>query len=408
MAVVLIAAGVAGPVGHAHPRLPSVALTEGPESWVGLPPTPEPATPAVEEQPVVESEPVVEEPSCFVQAEPGITPLAPAGSGEARAVAYSSAGAVWMYDPAKDEAQKLTKGSDICWSNEIRFRNPTYISFNFQDTVYGLDLETGALEPLFPSKHGVMASDWSPDGKILAYTTYGSGDSGGPQLVLYRIDDGSKQVLRTFPEAPGRCGSEDDETSVSWAPDGHALITVITHTIDEDRTMFVTNLSGNDLVPPRSGTSARWAPDSKRIYYRDFIGDRKWHTLNSETGDTGTLGAMKPGTFDLAVSPDGSMLAYHDGEDDAATYIFDVATKTQRKIADDAVMAVWLGPRTVLVTDTKACGEGCEHSVWLSNDSTSIIDVFTEERRAAAAAATWEVDTWIEPIEESAPAPAPP
>ncbi len=409
VAVVLIAAGMAGPVGHAHPSPPSVSLSGGQEIWVGALPTPVPATP-VGEEPVTEPEPepIPEEPACGFQGASDITLPEPAGPGEARALVYSSGEGTWMYEPAKNKAQKLFAHAEQCWANDPTFRTPTFVSFHM-NSIFGLDLKTGEVVELLSSTDGVMATAWSPDGKTLAYTTYGS-DGGGPKLAIYDVSDGSTQVLRTFPEAAGRCGSEDDESSVSWAPDGHALITVITHTMDEDETMFVTDLSGDDLVPPRSGTSARWAPDSKRIYYRDFLGDRKWHTLNSETGDTGTLGAMKPGTYDLAVSPDGGMLAYHDGDGDVATYVFDVATKTQRKIADDAVMAVWLGPRTVLVTDTKPCGDECGHSAWLSKDTTSTIDVFTEERKPAAVPATWAVDAWIEdPADaEQSPSPAPP
>lgn len=408
VAVVLIAAGMAGPIGHAHPRLPSVALTEGPEAWVGMPPTPAPATPAVEEQPVVEPEPVVEETPCVPVAAANVPVPEPTGPGEARGVVYTSTGGVWMYDPARDDVFELAKDDDQCWATDPAFRSATYVSFGLGNAYYGMDLTTREIEQLFASQYNVMAADWSSDGTTLAYITYYSADNGGPQLVLYRPADGSKEVIRTFPEVPGRCGSEDDETSVSWAPDGHALIVVMTATIDEDRTMFVTDLNGNDLVPARSGTSARWAPDSKRVYYRDFLGDRKWHTLSSETGDTGTLGAMKPGTFDLEVSSDGTMLAYHDGLDDVGTYIFDVATKTQRKVADDAVMAVWIGPRTILVTDTKPCGDECFHSAWTSKDTTSTVDVFTKERKDAAASALWDADAWVEVPAEPAPSPEPP
>ena len=404
--VALIAAGIAGPVGHAHPRLPAVTLAPGPESWIGLPPTiPTPNAP-VEPSDTEPAPPVEEEVSkCLFKTVPGISAPAPAGPGEARAVAYTSENDVWIYDPAKNSTQRLTDNGEFCWVHAPSFRTPTYLSFDMQDTVYGLDLETGEVEELFHVKNGISAASWSPDGKTLAYMSWGS--NGGPQVVLFRAAEGSKTVVRTLAEAPGRCGSEDDEMSISWAPDGHALIVVATGVITEDETMYVINPTGADLVAPRPGTDARWAPDSKRIYYRDYLGDRKWHTLNSETGDTGTLGGMKPGTHDLAVSPDGSLLAYHDGDQEVATYVFDVATKEQWKVADDAVMAIWIGPRTLLVSDTKPCGDECFHSAWMAKDTTSTVDVITKVRKPAAAGTTWDSDAWIEPPAESEPVPSP-
>lgn len=413
--VALAAAGAVGPAGHAHPSFtPSLLLADGPEQWLGPPPpVPTPEQPA---EPVVETTepetiPTVEaEPPCGVQVADDVSAPAPAGPGEARAVAFTAQEDVWIYVPATNKAKRLTQNPKECWAGRTSWRNATYLSFTSGDTIHGLDLSSGKVETLLTTKHGVMSMDWSPDGKTLAYLTSWSGEdgNGGPQVVLYRPASDASEVIRTLPQLPGRCGSEDDEIAVTWAPDGHALIVVNTASIDEKHTMYVMDPDGHDLVPARAGTIARWAPDSRRIYYRDFDGDRKWHTLNSETGDTGTLGTMKPGTFDLAVSPDGSLLAYHDGLDDVGTYIFDVATKTQRKVADDAVMAVWLGPRTILVTDTKPCGDECFHSAWTQKGTTSVVDVVTKERTPATAAPTWDADAWVEPLPEADPSPAPP
>lgn len=405
----LVAAGMVGPVGPLHPRVPAITVAAGPETWAGPPAPPVPEQPSlIVEEPATDPAPVPEEtPSCTVKVAAELPVPTPAGPGEARAVAYSSKSDVWIYDPADDTTESLTANDDACWARGPDFRSPTYVSLEMENGVYGIDLETGAVNELVSTKHGVMASAWSPDGKTLAYLTYASDDNGGPQLVLFRPAEGTKQIVRTFVPGEGRCGSEDDETSLSWAPDGHALIAVITHLQDAEKTMYVMDPSGDDLVAPRSGTSARWAPDSKRIYYRDFMGDRKWYTLNSETGDRGTLGGMKPGTYDLAVSPDGSRLAYHEGDDEVGVYIFDVATKKQRKVADDAVMAVWIGPRTLLVTDTKPCGEECFGSAWMSKETTSTVDVITEERNKAAPDATWDATAWFEEPEGPAPAPSP-
>ncbi|MGH2784988.1 MAG: hypothetical protein ACRDJ1_06985 [Actinomycetota bacterium] len=406
----LVAVAIAGPAGHAHPRATEIRLAGGPETWVGPLPTPTMAeeAPPVEQAVVTEPEPEGP-PPCTPSAADGITAPDAAAPGMARAVlstTHDGTGPqLWMYIPSTNENRKLLTGADTCWTNHPSFRNPGYVSFHTDDALYGLDLSTGTVKMLV--KADVIASAWSPDGKTLAYLAYGSGSD--EQLVMFDPSDGSKEVVRTFASGGGRCGSEDDETTISWAPDGHALIVVITHLADMDETMFVVDASGEDLVEPRPGTHAAWAPDSRRIYYREFSGDRKWFALNSETGDRGTLGAMKPGTHGLAVSPDGSMLAYADGEDDVGIYVYDVAEKKQRRVAENAVAPIWLGPRTILVTDTKSCGDECSHSAWLPSGTGSTVDVITEAKQKVAIDSTLDADAWLEEPAEQAPAPpAPP
>lgn len=409
--VILIAAGLSGPAGHAHPQPSQIRLADGPETWVGPVPTPtlEPETPVTpdgspEPAPGQQQEP---EWTCIPELAAGIEPPAPASPGRARAVLATYEGAVHMYTPWNDIEQSLTEKNDNCWPGGASFRDPAYVTFHAEQTVYGLDLSDGSLEVIVTSKHGIAASAWSPDGGRLAYLTYGSGEDGGPQLVLLDPEDGSKDVLRTFASGGGRCGGEDDETTLAWASDGHALIVVATFLDFSGETMFVVDGNGDDLVPPRLGTHARWAPDAKRIYYRDFSDDRKWYALNSTTNDRGTLGAMKPGTHGLAVSPDGTMLAYADGEDDVGVYVYDVAKKQQRRVAEDAVEAVWIGPQTILVTDTKACGNECLHSAWTAAGTVSVVDVVMEEKRDTSLGSTIAAAVWLEPPAPPTPGPSP-
>ena len=408
----LVGAAAAGPVGHAHPRLPAVTLSSGPVTWVGPPSPPPVAIPSpVAEEPTAEPsiDPLPEEPPpCGAMAAPGVSVPSPAPPGEAKAVVYSLESEIWVYDPQEGSAKKLTANGPNCWSHSPSFRTGSYISFQMENAVVGLDLNDGTIDELLSTKWGIMATAWSPDGKTLAYLTYGSDDQGGPQLALYRPASGTKEVVRTFLPSPGRCGSEDDESSISWAPDGHALIVTITHTEDESKTMWVVDPTGKDLVEARAGTHAAWGPDSKRIYYRDFMGDRKWRALNSETGALGTLGAMKPGTHGLAVSPDGTLLAYADGESDVGIYIYDVNQKVQRRIASDAVAPVWIGPRKIMVTDTDSCGDECFHSAWIAAGTMSVVDVVSEERDAVGAGTTIDADALLEePAASPAPQPAP-
>lgn len=405
----LVAAGFAGPAGHAHPKPSEILLSEGPETWVG--PLPTPSVPKEEEpvvEPSVDPQPAEEKPPrCAPEAADGISAPASAGPGAARAVVttvHSETGPqLWMYVPSTNENRKLLTNAETCWMNHPSWRDPSYVSFHGDGGIYGFDLEKGTVELLVATN--AMVSEWSPDGKSLAYLGYTN--DGQEKLVKFDPADGSKEVIRSFGAGEGRCGSESDETSISWAPDGHALIVVITHLTYGSDTMFVIDENGKDLVDPRKGTHAAWAPDSTRVYYREFEGDGKWFALNSGTGDRGTLGAMKPGTHGLVVSPDGSMLAYADGEDDVGTFIYDVATKKQRRVAENAVEPMWIGPRTLLVTDTKSCGDECFHSAWLAAGTASKVDVGTEDRKRVALDSTMDADAWLDELAVVEPDPDP-
>jgi hypothetical protein len=408
--VALGSAGMAGPVGHHNAPLPGVTLASAPAPWLALPPpvtTPVVAQSAESPQ---ESIPVPEESApCVAKAAAGLSVPGTAGPGEARAITYSHEANIWILDPSDGEVARLTdnEGGPNCWARSPVFRSDRYVSFSMNEGYYGLDLKTGSLEKL-PLTNGwwIQAADWSPEGDALAYLT-GNYEDAGIELALFRPEDGTKKILRTFVSGPGSCGSADGEVSVSWAPDGHALIVVITHLENQDETMFVLDPAGKDIIEPRSGTNARWAPNSKRIYYREMGGDQKWFALNSETGDRGTLGAMKPATYNLAVSPDGTLLAYADGEEHSGVYVYDVATKIQRKVAGDAVLPVWVGPRTILVSDTKSCGDGCSMSLWEPSGTISTIDVITEARKVVTAQVMWDASVLLEELPEPVATPSP-
>jgi len=406
----LVAAGMAGPAGHAHPKPSEVLLSDGPETWVGPLPTESPlaeASPLTEVAPTTKPEPTVEPetPRCDLSDAEWNGTLPAARAGEARGVVYATYSEVGsklsVYLPGSDSSRTLLSGKEPCWINHPSFRDTGYVSFHSDRGVYGLDLAKGSVENLVTGN--VMASSWSPDGRYLAYLDYDWSED-DPKLVLFDRRTGEKNVIRTFESnAGGRCGSEADETTITWAPDGHALIVVMTFLDPSGKTMFVVDRSGDDLVAPRFGTHALWAPNSKRIYYRDWE-DGKWFALNSDTGDRGSL-AIKPWTHGLSISPDGSMLAYHDGEDDVGIYIYDVAQKEQRRLTDDAVRPVWIGPRTILVTNTKSCGDACFHSAWESAGTASTVDVFSGRKERASLGSTLDADAWLE--EAAAPEPDP-
>lgn len=399
--VSIAAAAMLGPAGHGHQRPPSVSLVPVTvaASQSVLPPS---ETPPPEEDP-----PIEEPPACVVKAAPGIRQPASAQPGTARAVVYARAADVWLYEPAGDAATRLTDNGEGCWAADATFRDEARVTFTMDSTILEVDLRSGRLTEIVRETGWISTHAWSPDGTMLAYVRSGSDEEPREQVVLYRPSDGTKRVIRSLPSSEGRCGSRDDEASMFWSPDGNALLVQITHLAFGSDTMYVVSPSGADLVAARVGTHARWAPDSKTIYYREFDGDGRWFALDVGTGRRTSL-AIPAGTHQLAVSPDGARLAYVDQTGDASLFVYNVAKRRSEKIAESAAAPLWLDPGTLMLTNTEPCEGEC-HGEWNLEDSTFAIDTDTGRRTPLAATTTGEAGAWYEsPAPMSAvPSPSP-
>lgn len=155
-------------------------------------------------------------------------------------------------------------------------------------------------------------ADWSPDGEYLSYVA-GSG-TGEPRIRIRSLATGEEREV----------GSEFNRMSPPprWSPDGRSLLLLAS---DENRTR------GCYLLDVRSGTSSRlfeddltnrmvnvvWAPDGAAVLYNTWnvnSASRSGRIVRRELG-TGEETVLHEIPYihnqaDMAVSPDGSQLAF--------------------------------------------------------------------------------------------------
>ena len=75
-----------------------------------------------------------------------------------------------------------------------------------------VDADTGAQQPLVAGPGNHMSPRWSPDGKRLAYVSTAEG--GAPQLFVRWMDTGATARIATLENAPD---------AISWSPDGRSI-----------------------------------------------------------------------------------------------------------------------------------------------------------------------------------------
>ena len=328
-------------------------------------------------------------------------------------VAWAEAGDVWLYQPSMEEPRRLTGDGDAWYDHQPRFHGPDRVTFLAHaeaadpstpgtTMLREVDLTTGRVRDLRRLGGGSFAFDWSPDGWSLAL--YSRGGDGTPGELRFTTD-GRPAATRSFGPVWGRGGFVNyDELRVEWAPDGKHLIVIDTGLdTSQDETLYVLNPDGSDAMAPRGGTWARWGVDGRTVYCSCAAhpGDQEWswQAVDIRTG-TGAPLIVKRG-MRPSVSPDGSFLAFDDGEDTPSVHVLDLRTpgSLPRRVVGAAMAPRWLGPDRLVVTDTRSCPddpETCEAgghgSMFHPAGTVAVLDVASGERRQVVAGSTEDAD----------------
>jgi hypothetical protein len=318
---------------------------------------------------------------------------------------YSSGGVLWLYDASTDSTTRLTSHPDSS-RLQPRYRGPRTVSFiqrhekvdevppSGQTSLYELDLEDRRLTEILRVPTDLfLGYGWSPDGEQLAYHFLTSHSVQTVALCLYDSVRGTMKELRSHPAEFGRGPSQSDEAMVAWSPQGSALVVTETHAL-QDPSLVLIDRDGGDVVPPFEGTFARWLPDGRTVLFREpnevlkpggpgkIPSSVRWFTLDITSGKIRSVG-IPAGTFRPAISPDGRLVAYDDGDqDEPSTFLYDVASGTSRMLIRGYGAPIWLGASQIAVTAGGPCPPGTEcFDRWTPLDRTVAIDVGTGKSR---------------------------
>jgi Tol biopolymer transport system component len=293
-----------------------------------------------------------------------------------------------LYDITTNKVRRLTSDGQARLDYQPEFRDGghvTYISSRTatDSSLRTFDLSSGKWTRIVTQANGVAAFDWSPDRVDLGYLS--SGTPGRDSVSVWNArSDTVRTVWRGPPPGPGRDGFKTDDLSVTWSPDGRAILIVDTalwpgSSSAPSNTIYVVRPDGTTVTPPWLGTFGRWSADGRTILYQQFgSAATRWFSRNLATGKEMRLN-IRPGTQHPALSLDGRFLAYDDGKVDPSVFVYDLSTGVERRVVTGYVEPVWISVTTLVATATTPCTDDCTNPEppWRSRGWASRISITT-------------------------------
>jgi Tol biopolymer transport system component len=148
---------------------------------------------------------------------------------------------------------------------------------------------TGAIGPL-------SEPAWSADGTKIAYSSAGGSGNGG--IVIARADGTRLAAIR---------GSDSDDGSPSWSPNGKALV-VANDAAGGASVVNVATGARTDVAV--DGAAPAWSPDGATIAFVGLDDGTVWGSTPNGADRHRLLPATVRGVRSLAWSPDGKQLAF--------------------------------------------------------------------------------------------------
>lgn len=253
------------------------------------------------------------------------------------------------------------------------------------------------------------------NGPIIAYSV----SKASSVIYIFQKEGQGKHILGTYDLAKRESAFEkalqgpitgrdllvEDEVSIKWSLDGALALVVDTQLApDTKETIWSVDRQGKTVWGPVTGRSGFWESSSKRVIY--FDGDlQSWRRADISSNRTETIGETVA-SLNASLSPDGKFIAadtsraWRVGTErkgcTCSLYIFDLATGTEGKLADQFVAPVWLDENTIAATVVRGCdGNECgqDAPMWVTLGKTALLDARTAARTEFPFASTLDVSS---------------
>ncbi|MHB8512772.1 MAG: hypothetical protein ACYDCC_11395 [Actinomycetota bacterium] len=276
------------------------------------------------------------------------------------AIVYWAANDLWLYNTTTRDSRQLTHDGDKRMEVLARFRGRNAVSYVVDNQVYLYDLTLDRSTLLATVPSSINAYDISPDQSELAMVYDITNVSSGEALRYVRLVNLHSHSFRTIPFGGAiptdTCGSDDHETHVTFSYDGSRMLVEDTTEDSNNKTSFVFDLTGRDLVRPMHAVWARWIPGTLSFIARGYT-SMSWFTTDTVSGVSDVYplpdDARRP-----MFSPDASQIVFDNGSSSPKVSVYEVETQRYHLITHGYVAAAWVAPNQFLASVADSC-DGC-------------------------------------------------